>query len=121
RKEERTMQGPQAGLHVWPTSTCLLSQLCEELVRCHNDDLHEVIVILPTQRQITYFLALLAEKKRAFRPPQLLTLDPFISNLADAADDGGGDEALAVASELLQELLLAAMIREKNYRHLQLG
>ncbi len=104
------------GLRLWPWHACLLSNLVQDLAERFPTSLHRVGVVLPTKRLGFYCLAMLAKKLGSFRPPKVFTLERFI--LHSARDIGHRCEA---ASELITQLLLSSLIKEKDYRHLHLG
>ena len=110
------MSKKKPGVHLWQDEECLLERLSEQLLSLHEGDLENVVVILPTQRLITVLIAMIAQKLGGFRPPKVYTLEQFIDHYAgqEAKDFHG-------VSDLVEELLIASLIREKQYRHLSLG
>ncbi|MFK7824003.1 MAG: PD-(D/E)XK nuclease family protein [Oligoflexales bacterium] len=104
------------GVHLWPSEDCLLEGLCKQLLTHHKEELDEVVVILPTQRLITVLIAMIAKKLGGFRPPRLYTLEQFISKYGSEHT-----KDLHAVSDLVEELLIASLIREKQYKHLALG
>lgn len=110
------MAEKKPGVHLWPDEDCLLEGLCEQLLAHHSDDLADVVVILPTQRLITVLIAMIAQKLKGFRPPKLYTLEQFIGQFAERYT-----KDLKGVSDLVEEVLIASLIREKQYKHLALG
>lgn len=104
------------GVQLWNNDECLMEALCEQLLRHHKAELDQIIVILPTQRLNTVLTAMIAKKLGGFRPPKLYTLEQFIGEYAQQQKSD-----LHVVSDLVEELLIASLIREKQYKHLSLG
>ena len=70
--------------------------------RLDADELALTTVILPTQRLGVWLLALLSERRRAFIPPIIETLEDFLRRTApDSADD-----SRLVLADVEQELIL---------------
>lgn len=105
----------KAGVKVWPPHVCLLSELCLELCQYSREELSKITVVLPTQRLVTCLLAMLAKQLESVQPPRVLTLEPFISGSNSSL------QSKQVASDLLQELMIASIIRDRDFKHLSLG
>ena len=102
------------GIEIWGEKDCLLSLLSDHIARAHKNDLQDVVVVLPTQRLLTCLLAILGKKLEVFHPPKLYTLETFVREF------GEDSSQVPVISDLVQELILGALVREKNYSH-QIG
>ncbi len=94
----------------------MLTQLSSELDRFSSEDLQHVLIILPTQRLGQYLLALLGKKRGSFIAPTILTLETWIHQHKPSHL-----EELCVLSVSAEELLLASLIKQGRYRHLQKG
>ena len=103
------------GIEIWGEKDCLLSLLSDHIARAHKNDLQDVVVVLPTQRLLTCLLAILGKKLEVFHPPKLYTLETFVREF------GEDSSQVPVISDLVQELILGALVREKNYSHLLPG
>ncbi len=60
-----------------------LKEKVSELYNRHPDDLHDIVIVLPSQRSILFFLTYLAEicPKTAIAP-DVMTMDQFVSRIA---------------------------------------
>jgi hypothetical protein len=66
-------------LHLLSSSTCLLSAFAESFTQKHpHTAWRKHVVILPTQRLITAFHALLSEKVSAYFPPRCFTPETYL-------------------------------------------
>ena len=113
---EEVMAEIKPGVRLWSDEECLLEGLCEQLLSYHKDELDDVVVILPTQRLVTVLIAMIAKKLGGFRPPKLYTLEQFIAHYGEPYA-----KEVHTVSDLVEELLIASLIREKQYKHLALG
>ncbi|MFK7873508.1 MAG: PD-(D/E)XK nuclease family protein [Oligoflexales bacterium] len=85
-----------------------LTILAEQLLK--EEELHDIVVVLPTARLGHALLDLLTQKRPALRPPLLSTLDQWLWSLAK--------EPLHPIDAQVEELLLTALLRHENYKHL---
>lgn len=92
---------------------CLIRQLVDEFVADDPASWRDHVVVLPTGRLGTLFLASLAERQRAFVPPTILTLEQLIRARAGIA--------LQTCPDLNVDLLLAAHLEQAPYRHVRSG
>src|SRR5205085_886288 len=99
---------------LWPAERCLVSELAATLAALPRDELAAARVVLPTKRLRTWLLALLAEELGAFVPPKLASIDELVGALADQLTPGATAAAGAV-TPLSLELLLASLLREREY------
>lgn len=106
----------QKNIKKWPTQTCLISKLTDQLSKTFQQDLSEVLIVLPTQRLSVILSAHLAQQNEALLAPDILTLDSFASQNIPKTHT-----LLKPASDLLQEALLADIIKSKEYKHLKVG
>ncbi len=107
-------------LRLWPAECCLVSELALKLAALDPDVLAASRVVLPTKRLRTWLLALLAQHRKAFVPPKLTSLDELVGVFAEALTPGAAG-ATAAASTLTLELLLASLLRQREYVHLKAG
>ena len=107
-----------ADITLWPAETCLISELALVLTTLSPAELRHCQLVLPTKRLVPWLLALMARTRPAFVPPRCYTLDDFIRNHAEPLAIGTAQPAL---SDLAQELLLAALLKDSSYRHLLPG
>ena len=107
-----------AEITLWPSETCLISELAAMLTTLSPSELRDCQLVLPTKRLVPWLLALMARSRPAFVPPRCFTLDDFIRNHSDSLAIGTAQPAL---SDLAQELLLAALLKDSSYRHLLPG
>ena len=107
-----------AEITLWPSETCLISELASMLTTLSHAELRDCQIVLPTKRLVPWLYALMARTRAAFVPPRCYTLDDFIRNHAEPLAIGTAQPAL---SDLAQELLLAALLKDSSYRHLLPG
>ena len=74
------------------------------------------MIVLPTQRLEVYFLAELAKIFPAFEKPRIFSFEHFARNFLDSSD-----EPKNLLDDLACELILASLIKEKNYDSIMLG
>src|SRR5688572_15125163 len=119
-----------SGLSVWPTSSCLVSELAAELLQRPSTAWRHLSIILPTRRLQTWLLALLSDAVPAFVPPRFFNLDEFVTKLAQALPPAALDSVVPGLSAALakgpleplsEELLIAGLLRTGSYRHLRPG
>ena len=110
---------PASGLSLWPSASCLISELSSELAGLSSDQLRSCHIVLPTKRLATWLYALLAQQRTAFIPPCCYTLEDFIDRQATALVASGHN--LRGMGDLEQELLLASLLKEGSYLHLRYG
>ena len=110
---------PPHGLSLWPSSSCLISELHAELKALSPEQLRGCHIVLPTKRLATWLMAMLAQERPAFIPPRCYTLDDFIER--QAVDLASGPQPLRSMGDLEQELLLASLLKEGAYQHLRYG
>ena len=107
-----------SGLTLWPVEACLITELASSLSQLPGNDLSGYHIVLPTKRLVPWLHAMLAQTRAAFIPPRTYTLDDFIRSHAEALQIGPNVPPLG---DLAQELLLAALLKEGNYKHLLPG
>ena len=110
---------PAFGLSLWPSASCLISELNSELAGLSADQLRSCHIILPTKRLATWLFAMLAQQRTAFIPPCCYTLDDFIDRQAPSLV--ASKLNLRAMGDLEQELLLASLLKEGTYQHLRYG
>ena len=116
--QDRTQDHAAAGLTLWPVETCLVTELASELGKLPGNDLGGLHIVLPTKRLVPWLHAMLARTRPAFIPPRTYTLDDFVRSHAEAMQIG---PTFPAVGDLGQELLLAALLKESNYKHLLPG
>jgi hypothetical protein len=98
---------------VWPSSTCLVTELLSELSQITRAELERTVVILPTQRLCNLVLASLATKLGAFIPPKIQTLEQFIAEQSALVNT-----PLVTTGDLDAEFILTELIAEKKYQEI---
>lgn len=98
---------------LYASHICLIRQLVDEFVAVDSATWRNRVVVLPTGRLGTLFLASLAERQKAFIPPSILTLEQLIRTRAGVP--------LQTCPDLNIDLLLAAHLEHASYRHVRSG
>ncbi len=92
---------------------CLIQELVNAFVAEDHQLWREHVVVLPTGRLGTLFLASLAQRQAAFVPPTILTLEQLIRTRSGLT--------LQTCPDLSVDLLLAAHLEHAGYRHIRSG
>lgn len=104
-------------LVLWPVHACLLSELVETVCKSHTlGSLNSLAVVFPTKRLGLYFLAKLAERLTALKPPKIFTLENLI--LEETRLRGFNP---VMISEVGQKILLSSLIKESSFKHIHIG
>ena len=73
---------PISGLSLWPQQSCLITELAEELSLWSNEELKQIVLVVPTQRLALHILQRLALQRKAFVPPKILNFEKFVSEFS---------------------------------------
>ncbi len=106
----------KAGVHILSGQDDLVDSLSQELLRFSAEDLKDVLIILPTQRLGQYLLAMLGQANTTFLAPTIWTLETFIQRHSPQMFEG-----MTTLSPGAEELLLASLLRQNTFKHLQKG
>jgi len=107
---------PESGVRIFDAENDLIAQLSSELDCFSAEELRELLIVLPTQRLAPYLLATLAAKHGSFVAPTVLTLETLIHQHANDALKSN-----TILSPSAEELLIASLLKQGNFRHLQKG
>ena len=78
-----------------------------------NEELKQIVLVVPTQRLALHILQRLALQRKAFVPPKILNFEKFVSEFSQKDQNKN-----LVVSDLSAELILGSLLKEKNYKHL---
>lgn len=112
-----TFKQNQSGLTVFPSHTCLITRLAQELMsQLDPQNPHKIlqtVVILPTQRLSNQLAALLSSQTATFLP-QIYNLDRFIETYAQPVPE-------QIIDDVTFEFLVANIIKDSNLEYIQVG
>lgn len=105
------MNSNPASLKLFPSSTCLVTEIVEYLKDKGKHELDHILILLPTQRLCTHFLARLAKERCAFFPPKVMSFESLILSGAKPGIDK------AISPEGLQ-FVIHRILKESDWKHL---
>lgn len=106
--------GKKSGLKIYSLNKSFLETFISELDCYTEEELHDLFIILPTQRLAPYLLALLAKKRKVFFAPSILSLEAWLQTQSDKVQE-------TVLSSSAEELLVASLLKKHKFLHLQKG
>lgn len=104
-----------SGYVVQPSGLCLMSSVAQKLGQLPPDELHQTLVILPTQRLATYLLGELARQHTALLPPVTNSLETIIWQEARSR------HSLRPARDSTVDFLLSMHLKQDHLRQLRRG
>ncbi len=101
-------------MRLFSSNSCLLSELAQLFLARNSQDFSRDLVILPTQRLATKFLASLASALGAFHPPRTHTLESFILEKFT-------DNTITIGDQTFELLIKMVLKKQQHLKFLRVG